>query len=154
MFARLLLLFIIVPIIELALFILLGNRLGLSTTLLIIIITAVIGAALTKSQGAKAIHNFQSAMAQGKMPHKEIVDGLLILVAGAVLLTPGFLTDTIGFLLLFAPTRAVIRSLVTGKLADKVNVSVGGNPLDPELEPRREDEATHAKPATGKVIDI
>ena len=154
MFARLLLLFIIVPVIELALFMLLGTKLGLSYTLIIIVITAVIGAALTKSQGAKALSNFQNAVAMGKMPHKEMVDGLLILIAGAVLLTPGFLTDTVGFLLLLPPARAVIRAVLTEKLSKKVQVSVGGNPLDPNFEAPANDEAAKAKPASGKVIDV
>lgn len=154
MFARLLLLFILVPIIELALFMLLGKHLGLPATLIIIVITAFIGAALTKSQGGKALHNFQNALSMGKMPHKEMVDGLLILIAGAVLLTPGFLTDAIGFLLLLPPARALIRGLLTDKLAKKVNVTVGGNPLDPDFEPEPNDQASKAKSVSGKVIDI
>lgn len=154
MFARLLLLFIIAPVIELALFMLLGTKLGLPYTLIIIVITAFIGAALTKSQGSKALSNFQNALAMGKIPHKEMVDGLLILIAGAVLLTPGFLTDAVGFLLLLPPARAVIRGILTEKLSKKVQVSVGGNPLDPDFAPPTDDQATKAKPAAGKVIDI
>lgn len=133
---------------------LLGKHLGLPPTLIIIVVTAFIGAALTKSQGGRAFANFQNALAMGKMPHKEMVDGLLILIAGAVLLTPGFLTDTVGFLLLLPPARAVIRGLLTEQLAKKVNVSVGGNPLDPNFEPQTEDEASRAKQVSGKVIDV
>ncbi|MDQ8189136.1 FxsA family protein [Roseibacillus persicicus] len=154
MFGRLLLLFILVPIIELSLFMLLGKHLGLGTTLFIIVVTAFIGAALTKSQGGKALANFQNALAMGKMPHKEMVDGLLILIAGAVLLTPGFLTDTVGFLLLLPPVRAVIRQVLTDKLAKKIHVSVGGNPLDPDFDPLPEQEGESAKSVSGKVIDI
>ena len=154
MFSRLLLLFIIVPIIELGLFMMLGSKLGPWNTILIIIVTAIIGASLTKSQGAKALFNFQNALASGKMPHKDLVDGLLILIAGAVPLTPGFLTDTVGFLLLFPVTRAIVRQILTGKLANKVNVSVGGNPLDPNFDPPIPDQSDHAKPAPGKVIDV
>ena len=154
MFARLLILFIIVPIIELSLFMLLGKHLGLVPTLVIIVITAVIGASLTKSQGGKALANFQNALAMGKMPHKEMVDGLLVLIAGAVLLTPGFLTDTVGFLLLLPPVRAVVRGIVSEKLAKRVHVSVGGNPLDPDFEPLPEDEASRAKSVSGNVIDV
>lgn len=153
MFARLLLLFILVPVIELAFFMLLGKHFGLPLTLLIIVVTAVIGAALTKSQGGKALANFQNALAMGKMPHKEMVDGLLILIAGAVLLTPGFLTDAVGFLLL-APVRAVIRSLVTEKLAKKVDVSVGGSPLDPNFEPEKDGVGENARSISGEVIDV
>ena len=154
MFARLLLLFIIVPVIELMLFLILGDRLGLLNTLIIIVVTAFVGAFLTKSQGSKALTNFQNALAIGKMPHKEMVDGLLILIAGAVLLTPGFLTDTVGFLLLLPPTRAILRKVLTDKLAKRVNVSMGGNPLDPDFEPTPETEADRAKPVSGNVIDV
>ena len=154
MFARLLILFIIVPIIELTLFIKLDKHVGLIPTLVIILVTAIIGAALTKSQGARALANFQNALAMGKMPHKEMVDGLLILIAGSLLLTPGFLTDTIGFLLLLPPVRVVIRGVVSDKLAKKVHVSVGGNPLDPDFEPLPDDEAARAKSVSGKVIDV
>ncbi len=154
MFARLLLLFISIPIIELILFMKLGQHLGLLNTLIIIVVTAVIGASLTKSQGGKAIAKFQNALSMGKMPHKEMIDGLLILIAGAVLLTPGFLTDTIGFLLLLPPSRAIVRKLLSDKLAQKIQVTAGGNPLHPDFEPNRNDESDHAKPTTGKVIDV
>lgn len=154
MFTRLLLLFIIVPVIELALFILLKEQLGLLNSLIIIVITAFIGAALTKSQGRRALTNFQNATAMGKMPHKEMVDGLLILIAGAVLLTPGFLTDAVGFLLLLPPARAVVRKILTDKLASKVEVSIGGNPLEPAFEPSMEKEGDNAKSIPGKVIDV
>lgn len=149
MFGRLLLLFILVPILELGIFLALGDSLGLPKTLAIIIITGILGAALTKSQGGKALASFQAALASGKMPHREIVDGLLILIAGAVLLTPGFLTDTVGFLLLLPPVRAVFRSLLTKRLADKVQLSQ--SPLNPEFGADPGDEARSVE---GRVIDV
>lgn len=149
MFARLLLLFILVPILELGIFLALGDSLGLSKTLAIIIFTGILGAALTKSQGGKALASFQEAMANGKMPHREIVDGLLILIAGAVLLTPGFLTDTVGFLLLLPPVRAVLRSVLTEKLKDKLKVS--SNPLSPDFDTPPEQEPRSVE---GRVIDV
>lgn len=154
MFLRLLILFITVPVIELMLFMMLGDKLGLPRTIFIIVVTAVIGASLTKSQGARALVNFQNAVTMGKMPHKEMIDGLLILIAGAVLLTPGFLTDTVGFLLLLPPTRAIVRAALTQKLASRVKTSVGGNPLDPNFEPTPEREGDQAKQIPGKVIDV
>ncbi|MEM9080988.1 MAG: FxsA family protein [Verrucomicrobiota bacterium] len=149
MFGKLLLLFILVPIAELAIFLALGDRLGLVNTLIIIVLTAIIGAALTKSQGAKALHNFQKASTSGKLPAKELTDGLLILIAGAVLLTPGFLTDTIGFLLLIPPARAAIRKVFSAYLAKRITVSMNGvdlppNPTAPSDPPR----------VKGKVIDV
>ena len=111
MFFKLLILFILIPVAELYLFLTLGEEIGIWATLGIIVATAFIGAALTRSQGARAMQRFREAAAQGRMPAKEALDGLLILVAGVVLLTPGFLTDAFGFLLLIPPARAVIRSV-------------------------------------------
>ena len=154
MFGRLLLLFILVPLIDFGLILILGKHVGIIETIGIIILTGALGAALTKSQGGKALSNFQEALATGKMPHKEMVDGLLILIAGAVLLTPGFLTDIAGFLLLLPPARAIIRSIVTKKLEKRVSVSVGGNPLNPDSSPEPEAVGENAKSASGKVIDV
>ena len=86
MFGKLLLLFILVPIAELYLFINIGSQLGLGLTLAIIIVTAILGASLTKSQGRRAMEKFQAATAAGRMPAKEAIDGLMILLAGAVLI--------------------------------------------------------------------
>lgn len=147
MFFRLLLLFILVPIIELSLFMALGRYLGLGPTIAIILITGFLGAALTKSQGGKAIANFKNAMGSGQMPHREIVDGLLILIAGAVLLTPGFLTDAIGFALLVPPVRAMMRGILSDRLAKSVHMQVGGETIPA-------DEGGAAKPTSGKVIDV
>lgn len=144
MFARLLLLFIVVPIVELFLFSFIGSRIGLWPTLAIIVITAILGAALTRSQGRQALMNFQQALAQGRMPHQEVTDGLLILIAGAVLLTPGFLTDAVGFALLMPPVRQVLR----GRLADslKSKIVVGSGPAQESRKPSKLDD--------GKVIDV
>ena len=122
MFAKLLLLFILVPVAELAIFITLGEKIGLFATLGIIILTAFIGAYLTKSQGLKALNNYQQALAQGKLPHEEVMDGLMILIAGAVLLTPGFLTDAIGFSLLIPPFRKVVKAIIKDRLKGRVDV--------------------------------
>lgn len=149
MLGRLLLLFILVPILELGIFLALGDTLGTAWTLAIIIITGILGAALTKSQGGKALANFQEALAHGKMPHREMVDGLLILIAGAVLLTPGFLTDTVGFLLLLPPVRAALRTVLTSKLKDKIKVA--SSPLNPDFGNQPQEEARSVE---GRVIDV
>lgn len=122
MFAKLLLLFILVPILELAIFVALGDKIGLTPTLGIIVLTAILGAYLTKSQGIKALNKYQQALAQGKLPHDEVMDGLMILIAGAVLLTPGFLTDAIGFSLLIPPFRRVIKAVIKDRLRERANV--------------------------------
>lgn len=122
MFGRLLILFIVVPVLELFLFLYLGSKIGISATLAIIVATAFLGAWLTKSQGLKALHKYQKAIAEGRLPHEEVMDGLMILVAGAVLLTPGFLTDAIGFSLLVPAVRDVVRGFVKAYLAGKIRV--------------------------------
>lgn len=122
MFPKLLLLFIAIPVIELLLFIKIGSHIGLLSTFATIVITGILGAYLTKQQGLRTWRKFQSTSASGQIPANEAIDGLLILIAGAVLLTPGFLTDAIGFLLLVPLFRSAIRSQIAAKLKDTVQV--------------------------------
>jgi len=113
MFLRLTLLFVLVPLIELALLIQMGRWVGVLPTVALVIFTGILGAALARLQGLATLARFQQALAAGRLPHREMVEGLLILVAGAVLLTPGLLTDATGFLLLVPPVRraAAVRAL-------------------------------------------
>lgn len=134
MFARLLALFIGIPILELCIFLVLGSKIGIPTTLAIIVITAILGAWLTKSQGLKALSNYQAAVSESRLPHEEVMDGLMILIAGAVLLTPGFLTDAIGFSLLVPSVRDVVKSLLRSKLKERV-VSAHGGAVPPQAGP-------------------
>ncbi|MFL2945624.1 MAG: FxsA family protein, partial [Parvibaculales bacterium] len=99
------LILIIVPIIEITLFVQIGGAIGLGWTLLVILATAMLGARAIRRQGIDALARAQAQMATGKPPVGEIVHGVLILMAGILLLTPGFLTDALGFLLLFPATR-------------------------------------------------
>ena len=149
MFGKLLLLFILVPIAELYLFITIGSQLGLGPTLAIIIATAVLGASLTKSQGRRAMEKFQAATAAGRMPAKEAIDGLMILLAGAVLITPGFLTDAVGFLLLVPPFRAIVAGYAGKRLKGKIQVVTPGMPTHSAQEQRPE-----SKLDDGNVIDV
>ncbi len=134
MFARLLALFIGIPILELCIFLVLGSKIGIPTTLAIIVITAILGAWLTKSQGLKALSNYQAAVSESRLPHEEVMDGIMILIAGAVLLTPGFLTDAIGFSLLVPSVRDVVKSLLRSKLKERV-VSAHGGAVPPQADP-------------------
>ncbi len=122
MFFRLLILFISVPIIELFLLIEVGKKISWELTILIIFITAIIGARLTKIQGSQTIRNVQSALRLGKIPHREVLDGLMILVAGAILLTPGFLTDFVGFCLLIPKLRSYLQKFLKNFLKNKMIV--------------------------------
>jgi len=108
----LLFLFIGIPIIEIYLLAWVGSEIGFLNTLGIVIATGVIGASLAKSQGMEVLRTMQSSMHQGALPTGSLVDGALILVAGALLITPGVLTDVIGFLLLIPMTRWMARGVV------------------------------------------
>ncbi len=114
--AKLLLLFILVPATELALLIEVGSRIGTATTLLLIVATGVLGASLASRQGLGVLRQIERETAAGRMPGGAIVDGVLILVAGLVLMTPGFLSDVVGFLCLVPATRRVIRRAVGRRL--------------------------------------
>mgnify|MGYP000244686622 FL=1 len=98
--------FIAVPLIEIALFIQVGGFIGLWPTLLIVLVTAVLGSWLVRSQGAREISRLQGAFSDLRDPTEPLANGAMILFAGALLLTPGFFTDAVGFALLFPPFRA------------------------------------------------
>ncbi len=102
----LLLVFMAVPLIEIALFIRLGGAIGLWPTLLVVVLTAIAGTWLVRRQGAQALSRLRGSLDELRDPIEPLAHGAMILIAGVLLLTPGFFTDTIGFLLLFPPFRA------------------------------------------------
>lgn len=121
MFPILLLLFIAVPIIEIGLFIQVGGFLGLWPTIGLVLITAFAGASLVRSQGIQTLMSVQNRLQQGEMPAQQIVEGVMLAVAGVLLLTPGFMTDAMGMLVLLPAPRAIIAK----KLMTKMVVSGG-----------------------------
>ena len=110
--------FILVPLAELAVLIAVGDVIGLWPTLLLLLVVSVAGAWLAKREGLAAWRRFQLALAEARVPTVEVADGAMILLAGALLLTPGFLTDVAGILLLLPPTRAMVRRLAP-RLAER-----------------------------------
>jgi UPF0716 protein FxsA len=109
----LLILFIVVPIVEIYFLIKVGGIIGVIPTILIVIGTAVLGTALLRQQGLATMQRYQQSLASGKLPAQEMIEGLALVFGGALLLTPGFVTDAIGFLCLIPVTRqAVIRWLL------------------------------------------
>lgn len=108
MFGILLLLFTIIPAIEIYLLINIGGQIGGMNTILVVIVTGIIGAALAKSQGILILNKIQTELGQGKMPANQIVHGLIVFAGGILLLTPGFLTDTMGLLMVFPGSRHLI----------------------------------------------
>ncbi|MRX71751.1 membrane protein FxsA [Bacillus lacus] len=108
----LVLLLIIIPALEIAVLIFSGNTIGLIPTVLLIITTGLLGAWLAKQQGLETLRRAQEQMRYGQVPGGAIIDGLCILVGGVLLLTPGFITDGIGFSLLIPATRNLIKPFI------------------------------------------
>lgn len=117
MFRILFLLFIIIPIIEIAVLMQVGSILGVWPTIGIVIITAWLGAKNVRQQGLSTMQSVQTKMAQGEMPSDEIVAGFLLMVAGVLLVTPGFVTDAFGLSLLIPKFRSLLISSVQSQLA-------------------------------------
>ncbi len=138
--------FLITPLIEIATFIEVGGLIGLWPTIAVVIFTAVLGAWLWRLQGLSTMARAQEALNRGELPVKEIRDGAFLLVAGALLLTPGFFTDAIGFLLFIPPVRAALAHLIFKHMKGRMNVHVHTQGMGP-------DGAPHSPPGSGPVID-
>ncbi|NQV26380.1 MAG: FxsA family protein [Rhodopirellula sp.] len=121
MFGRLLLLFVLMPLIELWLLILVGEHLGAATTIWLVLVTGFVGASLARRQGLQAWLAIQRETQQGKMPAAALVDAMMIFVAGLLLITPGMITDVVGFSLLVPPVRAFLRN----RFRDSIKMQVG-----------------------------
>lgn len=117
---NLLILFIVIPLIELFVLIKLGELWGAAPTIGLVIITGVAGAMLTKMQGLLIIRQIKDDMHAGQMPADKLVDGLLILIGGALLLTPGLLTDIVGFICIIPWTRIMIKTQIKNKIKEKM----------------------------------
>ncbi|WP_243386073.1 FxsA family protein [Bacillus kexueae] len=123
----LLLFLIIVPALEIGLLLFSGRTLGVLPTILLIILTGVLGAYLAKKQGIHTLRKVQEEMSYGRLPGDAIIDGLCILVGGVVLLTPGFITDAIGFILLFPQSRNLLKPLIQRiikNIVDKNHITI------------------------------
>jgi UPF0716 protein FxsA len=126
MFPVLLVLFVAVPIIEIAAILQVGSWLGFWPTVLLLVLDSIIGAVLLRSQGRAAWQRFNAAVARGRPPARETLDGVLVVFGGALLLTPGFVTDAVGILFLLPPTRAVVRRLLVRRFAQRMVVAAAG----------------------------
>jgi UPF0716 protein FxsA len=130
--ALLVILFIVVPIVELYVIIQVGQLIGVWPTLALLLADALLGSLLLRHQGRGAWRRFNQALAERRFPGREVADGLMIAVGGTLLLTPGFVTDIFGFLLLIPPTRAIARRLLRTYAAHRfVVVGVGSNRAAP-----------------------
>ena len=113
-------LFVFVPIVELAVIIQVGHAIGVVDTLLLMVLVSIVGAWLVKREGIGVWRRAQRQLDTGVMPGRELVDGVLIMVAGALLLLPGFVSDCLGILLLLPPVRALVRAVVIRRLRTRV----------------------------------
>lgn len=120
MLGKLIFLFIITPIVEIFLLIEIGKAIGTLEVILLTIATGIAGAALAKSQGISLLRKIQKEMAEGRVPAANLIDGLMILIGGILLLTPGVLTDAIGFLFLIPWTRVLMKRLLMKWMMNKI----------------------------------
>lgn len=160
MLGRLLLLFTVVPMVELYLLLWVSRSIGFAPTVAIVLATGLLGAVLAKAEGLRVYRKWQAALAQGRIPEDGVLGGVLVLVGGVLLVTPGVLTDLIGLALLFPPTRRAIAALVRRRLERSiakgtvrvVSFSSFGGPLDPTI-PRERSGRDAAIEVEGEVID-
>lgn len=122
----LLVVFIVVPLVELYVLLQVGQEIGALNTIALLILDSMLGAWLLRSQGRTVWRRFNDTLRAGRPPAREVLDGVLVIFGGALLLTPGFVTDIFGILLLVPPSRAVIRRMLTRVLATRVAFTVAG----------------------------
>src|SRR5215204_2239677 len=133
-------LFIVVPLAELYVILKVGDAIGAVWTILLLAADSVLGSLLLRSQGRSVWRRFNATLTEGRMPHREVIDGVLVIFGGAFLVTPGFLTDIVGLALLLPPSRAIIRRLLVRRLGRRVAVGGGRPDYDVEGSAREYDE--------------
>jgi len=148
MLLPLVLLFIAVPLAELAVIIQVGQAIGVWWTIGLLLLDSILGSWLMRHQGRSAWRRFNAALQEGRVPTREVLDGALVIFGGALLLTPGFITDILGLVLLVPPTRAIVRAILGRRLAHRMVASaprpsphgghdVEGTAVDIDVEPPR-----------------
>ena len=120
------LLFIILPIVEIFVIVKVAGEIGGWNTLALLVATSIIGAFLVRHEGFIVWRRIQEQLNRGNMPGRELVDGALVLAGGIMMMVPGFITDAVGLLLLFPPTRAVARGVLLRRFRNRVDVYVPG----------------------------
>ena len=131
MFPLIATIFLVVPIIEIYLLIQVGQVIGAGWTIFLVVLTAVLGVWLLRIQGLSTLTRAQRKLQENELPAREILEGMGLVVAGALLLTPGFFTDALGFFLLFPPTRIWLVSRMAARM-------VVSTPMSPQGQPRRD----------------
>jgi UPF0716 protein FxsA len=134
----LILLFIVVPIAELAVIIQIGQAIGVLWTVLLLIVDSILGSMLMRHQGRATWRRFNAALLEGRIPARETIDGALVIFGGALLLTPGFISDIFGLVCLLPPTRAVVRRVLVARFAHRMTSGMTIGPIGPR-SPQRPD---------------
>jgi|TARA_B100001179_G_scaffold7334_1_gene5080 UPF0716 protein FxsA len=114
--------FLAVPIVEIYLIVEVARYAGILNTVVLLILVSVAGAWMVRREGLGILRRAQEELATGRVPGRQVVDGLLVLVAGALMLTPGFATDALGLALLFPPSRIAVREVLIRRFARRVNL--------------------------------
>jgi UPF0716 protein FxsA len=118
----LVLLFIVVPIAELYVILQVGDAIGVVPTIALLVVDSLLGSVLLRSQGRTVWRRFNETMSAGRVPHRELLDGVAVIFGGAFLITPGFITDIVGLLLLIPPTRAVLLRFAGRRIGKRMAV--------------------------------
>jgi UPF0716 protein FxsA len=146
----LLVIFIAVPLIEIGLFIQVGEAIGLWSTLAVVVFTAILGTWMLKRQGFNTLQKFQNELGTDVLPAHTLFDGICLLAAGLLLLTPGFFTDVIGFLLFVPGFRAVIR----GFLSSRFKIQHGFSNMHEQKKRQQPGRPTNGAVIDGEFVDL
>ena len=144
------LVFVVTPIVELAVIVQVAGSTGVMNTIGLLVLVSLVGAWLVRREGLGILRRAQAELAEGRMPGRELVDGLLVLLAGALMLTPGFVTDTVGLALLLPPVRAVLRMVANRRLSR----SVDAGRTRWTFGMRSRDGGFTTGPAGGPILDV
>lgn len=145
------LLFVVVPLAEIAVFIVIGDIIGIPATIALVIVTALIGTMLLRMQGLSALQRTQSAIQEGRIPVDSVIDGVCLLVAGAFLLTPGIITDTVGFLLFIPQFRRWLAQAMFHRIIKSSNIEFSEFRQEFGEPPHHQREPNHG---SGPIIDV
>ncbi|MDQ4095432.1 MAG: FxsA family protein [Actinomycetota bacterium] len=151
MAALLFVLLLVVPVVELWVIVEVAGEIGAIPTLVLLLVVSVAGAWLLKQQGTATWRRMRETLRRGRMPTQEVTDGALILLGGALLLTPGFLTDAVGLALLIPPTRAPIKALIATVVARRARRRLGAQPRVQEARVVKVERSERPKPASDRA---
>lgn len=163
------LLFVVVPLLEIWTIIQVGQVVGAWWTLGLLVLSGVVGSWLVRREGTRTFRAFREALAAGRLPHRELADGILILVGGTLMLTPGFFSDVVGILMILPLTRPLGRSVLAGAISRRLLARTGpgaaggaafpfgaasgfGSAAGPATGPGSGDARARRRPGPGDVV--